>query len=80
VHHNKTVLRYNNTILYTNVMSIIENFVVSKKINHIYIALSQNRFVLSDLLIIVDLSKCEKALYFMYQGKKAPLGSFYKNE
>jgi len=45
-------------------MAIIENFVVSKKINYACIASSQNRFVLPDLPIAVNLSKCEKALCF----------------
>jgi len=44
-------------------MAIIKNFVVLKKIDYTYMASSQNRFVLSDLLITVNLSKYEKKHY-----------------
>jgi len=39
-----------------------------------------NKFVLPNLPIIVNLSKCKKALYFLCKGKKAPHGSFYEDE
>ena len=42
--------------------------------------LSQSRFVLSNLSIVVNFSKCEKSLYFLCQNKKAPHSSFYKDE
>jgi len=61
-------------------MATIEDFVVSKEINYIYMAPRQNRLVLPNSLITVNLSKCEKILCFLYKGKKAPHGSFYKGE
>ena len=36
-------------------------------------ALNLNKFVLSNLLIAVNLSKCEKILYFLCKGKKSTL-------
>ena len=61
-------------------MAVMEDFVALKKINYVYMASSQNRFVLPDLPIAVNLSKCEKVLYSLYKGKKVPYGSFYKDE
>ena len=58
----------------------MKNFVVSKKINYVFMALSQNKFVLSNLPIVVNFSKYEKTLCFLYKGKKASYGSFYENE
>ena len=43
-------------------------------------ALSQNIFVLPGLLIAVNLSKCKKALYSLYEGKNASYGNFYEDE
>jgi len=40
-----TVLQCDNTITYTNIMAIIEKFIVLNKINYIYIAPSQNKFI-----------------------------------
>ena len=60
-------------------IATIEDFVVSKKINYAYIALSQNKFVLLDLPIAMNLSKCEKTLCFLYKDKKY-LITVYKNE
>jgi len=76
----QTILKYNNIIFYTNVMATMKNFVVSKKINYVSMALSQNKFVLPDLSIVVNFSKCEKTLYFLYKSKKAFYSSFYENE
>ena len=53
-------------------MAAIKDFVVLNKINYTCIALSQNKFVLSDLPITINLSKCEKTLYFLYKSKKVP--------
>jgi len=61
-------------------MAIIEDFVVSKEINYICMASSQNRFVLPNLSIIINLSKYEKALCFLYKDKKAPHSSFYEDK
>jgi len=61
-------------------MAIIEDFVVLKKINYIYIALNQNKFVLSGLSITVNLSKYEKISCFLYKSKKVLYSSFYNNE
>jgi len=54
-------------------MAVMEDFVISKKINYIYIVLSQNKFVLPDSLIAVNISKCEKALCFLCKSKKVYL-------
>ena len=43
-------------------------------------ALSQNKFVLSNLPLAMNLSKYKKALYFLYKSKKVLYNSFYKNE
>jgi len=61
-------------------MAKIEDFVVSKEINYIYMTPSQNKFVLSGLSTIMNLSKCEKALCFLCKSKKASYSSFYKDE
>ena len=58
----------------------MEDFIVSSRFNHACIALSQSKSVLPDSPIAVNLSKCEKALYFLCKGKKAPHGSFYEDE
>ena len=76
----QTALKCGNATTCTNVITVIEDFVVSKKINYIYIASSQSRFVLPDLPIAVNLSKYEKGLCFLYQGRKASHGSFYEDE
>ena len=36
----QAVLKYDNTILYINMMAIIEDFVISKKINYAYMSSS----------------------------------------
>ena len=61
-------------------MAAMKNFVVSKEIDYVCIASSQNRFILPDLPIVVNLSKCEKVLCFLYKGKKVSYSSFYKDE
>jgi len=61
-------------------MAAIEDFVALKQINYVYMTSSQNRFVLPDSPIAVNLSKCEKALYSLYKSKKAPHDSFYEDE
>ena len=43
-------------------------------------ALSQSKFLLPNSLIVVNLSKCEKALCFLCKGKKVPHSSFYEDE
>ena len=64
----------------TNVAITIEDLIRLSRVNHTCIASSQNKFVLPDLSITINLSKCEKALCFLCKGKKAPYGSFYKDE
>jgi len=76
----QTVLKCNNIIPYANTMAAMKNFVVSKEIDYVCIASSQNRFILPDLPIVVNLSKCEKVLCFLYKGKKVSYSSFYKDE
>ena len=58
--------------LCTNLAIIMEDFIGSSKVNYACMASSQNRFVLSDLPIAVNLSKCEKTLCSLCKGKKAP--------
>jgi len=58
----------------------MEDFIVSSRINYTCIALSQSKFVLSNLSITVNLFKCEKILCFLCIGKKVSYSSFYKNE
>jgi len=65
---------------YTNVGTVIEDLIGSSRVNYIYIASSQNGFLLLDLSIAVNLSKCEKTLCSLYKGEKAPHDSFYKDE
>ena len=43
-------------------------------------ALSQNRFVLPDTPIAMNLSKYEKTLCFLYKSKKIPYSSFYEDK
>ena len=43
-------------------------------------ALSKSKFILSNLPITVNISKCEKILYFLYNSKKTLYGSFYKDK
>jgi len=50
----QTVCKYDNAITYTNMIAIIENFIISKEINYICMTLSQNKFVLSNLPIAVN--------------------------
>ena len=42
--------------------------------------MSQNKFVLPDLSIVINLSKCQKTLCFLYKGKKASYNNFYEDE
>ena len=62
----QTALKFENATTYTNVITAMENFIVSKKINYVYMTSSQSRFVLPNLSIAVNLSKYEKALCFLY--------------
>ena len=61
-------------------MAVIEDFVVSKEINYTCIASSQNRFVLSNSFITINLSKYKKVLCFLCKSKKVSHSSFYENE
>ena len=74
----QNILKYDNTISCVNTMAIIKNFVVSNKINYVCIASSQNKFVLLDSFIIVNLSECEKALCFYIRVKKCFIAAFMK--
>ena len=61
-------------------MSLSDEWLLQHQVNYICIASSQNKFILPDLSITVNLSKCEKALYFLCKGKKASYGSFYEDK
>ena len=58
----------------------MEDSIRSNKVNYACIASSQNRFVLPNSSIVVNLSKYEKALCSLYKGKKVPHSSFYEDE
>ena len=58
----------------------MEDSIRSNKVNYACMASSQNRFVLPDSSIVVNLSKYEKALCSLYKGKKVPHSSFYEDE
>ncbi len=55
----------------------MEDSIGLSRVNYVYMASSQNGFVLSDLPIAVNLSKCEKALWSLCKSKK---DTFYKDE
>ena len=76
----QTALKFGNATTYTNVMTAMENFIVSKKINYVYMTSSQSSFVLPNLSIAVNLSKYKKALCFLCKSTKASHGSFYEDE
>jgi len=50
----------------------------SSRVNYAYIASNQNKFILSNLPITVNLSKCEKVLCFLYKSKKHLMAAFIK--
>jgi len=58
----------------------MKNFIKLSQVNYVYMASSQNKFLLPDLPIAINFSKCKKVLCFLYKSKKASHGSFYKNE
>ena len=76
----QTVLKYNYIISCTNTIAAMKDFVAMKKINYACMALNQNRFILPNLPIAVNLSKYKKALCSLCKGKKVHHGSFYKDE
>ena len=53
-----------------NIVTVIEKFIVSSKVNHECMTSSQSKFVLPNLLIAVNLSKYEKILYLLCKSKK----------
>jgi len=55
----------------------MKNFIELSRPNYGNIASNQSKFVLPNLLITVNLSKHEKALYLLCKDKKAFYGSFY---
>ena len=56
----------------------MKDFIESSRVNYAYMAFNQNKFVLPDLPITVNLSKCEKALCFLYKSKKHLMAAFMK--
>jgi len=64
----------------TNVTITMEDFIGSSRVNYAYMTSNQNKFVLPDLPITMNLLKYEKTLCFLYKGKKAPHSSFYEDE
>jgi len=65
---------------YANIMTKIENLIMLSRVNYVCMASSQSKFVLSNSSIVVNLSKCEKILCFLFKNKKVSYGSFYKDE
>jgi len=76
----QTILKCDDVITCANIMITIKNFAVSSKINYVYIALSQSKFILPDLSITVNLFQYENTLCFLCKDKKASHNSFYKDE
>jgi len=59
---------------------VVKDFIGLSRVNYTYMAFNQNKFVLPNLTITVNLSKCKKALCFLCKGKKASHDSFYENK
>ena len=76
----QTIFKYDNAIIYTNIIATMEDFTIWSRINYTCIASSQSKFVLPNTAIAVNLSKYEKALYFLYKGKKVSHSSFYRDK
>ena len=57
---------------------IMKDFIEPSRLNYACITSNQSKFVLPDLFITINLSKCEKALCFLYKDKKALYDSFYE--
>jgi len=74
------IFKYDDASIYTNIVAVMEDFIVLSKINYAYIAPSQSKFVLSNLSIVVNLSKYEKILCFLCKGKKVFYSSFFEDE
>ena len=53
----QTVLKYDYIISCTNTMAAIEDFVAMKKINYTCMASSQNRFILPNLPIVLNVKR-----------------------
>jgi len=51
----QNVLKCDNIIIYANIIAVMEDLVVSRRINYVCIALSLNKFVLPNLSIAVNL-------------------------
>ena len=62
----------------TNVGTVIEDLIGSSRVNYVYMASSQNGFLLPDSSIAVNLSKCEKTLCSLYKMKKHLMAAFIK--
>ena len=58
----------------------MKNFIVSSRINYVCIALSQSKFILPNLFIAINFSKCKKVLCFLCKGEKVSYSSFYEDE
>ena len=71
----QTVLHYDNTIPYANV---IEDFVVLKEINYTYMALSQKKYVQPNSSIVVNLSKCKRHCIYYLRIKKCLIATFIR--
>ena len=69
-----------NIEVYLGILEFYLEVRKQKSQKSVYNILSQNKFVLPDLFIAVNLSKYEKALCFLYKNKKVPYNSFYKDE
>ena len=51
----QNILKCDNIIIYANVIAVMEDLIVLRRINYVCIALSLNKFVLPDLFIAVNL-------------------------
>jgi len=63
-----------------NIVTKMENLIMLSRVNYVYMASSQSKFVLSNSSIVVNLSKCEKILCFLFKNKKVSYGSSYKDK
>ena len=62
----------------TNVVIVMENSIESSRVNYAYMASSQNRFVLPDLPIAINLFECKRYYALCVRVKKHLMAAFMK--
>jgi len=63
---------------YTNIVTTIENFIISSRVNYTCIASSQNKFVLPDLSITMNFSNVRRYYISYIRVKKCSIAAFTK--